>query len=185
MNIYTKLARESIASYLNNGKIIESLNNLPDDLIKNRTGVFVTLRTKHEQIPREKRTNTKENLRGCIGTIYPTKSNIAEEIISNTISAAFHDDRFPPLTKNELNNIVISVEILSEPEPIQGITSLNPKKYGVIVKSTKDNRIGLLLPNIDGIDSNEYQVALAKQKAAINPSEPVFLYRFETEKYQE
>ena len=185
MNIYTKLARESIENYLSDRKMIESPNNLPDDLIKNRAGVFVTLHKQHKRIPKEKLTETKEDLRGCIGTIYPTKKNIAEEIISNAISAAFRDDRFPPLTKNEFNNIVISIEILSEPEPVQGVSSLNPKKYGVIAKSAKDNRTGLLLPNIEGINSPEYQVALAKQKAAISPTEPVFLYRFETEKYLE
>lgn len=177
MNDYVKLARDTIKTYLNSHEIIKPDKNLSSDLLKNKAGVFVTLHKKNTK-PDE------EDLRGCIGTILPTKENIASEIIDNAISAATRDNRFEPVKKEELTNLEISVDILSEPEPIQGLSSLEPKKYGLIIKSD-DGRTGLLLPDIEGVDSPEYQIAICRQKAGINPNEPVYLYRFEVKRYKE
>jgi AmmeMemoRadiSam system protein A len=133
-------------------------------------GVFVTIHTR-----------STGDLRGCIGTIEPIESSLAEETIRNAIAAATRDPRFPPVRPDELDDLVIDVSVLYPPEPIESITQLNPKQYGVIVQ--RGGRRGLLLPDIPGIDDAKAQVALARQKAWIEPDEPVKMYRFRVEKY--
>jgi len=122
-------------------------------------------------------------LRGCIGTFEPTCPNVAQEIIQNAISAATRDWRFPPVQASELGDLEISVDVLSLPEPIESIAELDPKRYGVIVQS--GGRRGLLLPDLEGVDTAEYQVEVARRKARIGPREPVQLYRFEVKRYHE
>ncbi len=107
---------------------------------------------------------------------------MATEIINNAISAC-SDPRFLPVSKEEINNLDISVDVLSEPEPIESENLLNPKKYGVIVKA-KDGRTGLLLPDLEGVDDSAYQVAIARQKGGITPNESVYLYRFTVDRYK-
>lgn len=185
-NIYTNLARTTIEKYLSKGIIIDPPKDLPKEL-KGKAGVFVSL---HLENPRP----DQESLRGCIGTFLPTKINIAKEIIDNAISAASKDYRFSPITKNELDNLEISVDILDKPKlitnkPINQLTNklinqLDPKKYGVIVKSS-DERTGLLLPDIEGVDSALYQIAICRQKAGIGPNEPINIYRFEVKRHKE
>lgn len=177
MNPYTKLARETIEEFVKDKKIIEVPKNLPAALIKKRAGTFVSIHLKHHK-PDE------EDLRGCIGTILPTKENIAQEIIDNAVSACSKDYRFQPITKDELNNLNISVDVLGEPESIENSSSLDPKRYGVIVKS-ENGRTGLLLPNLPGINDPEYQIAIARQKAGISANESIYLYRFEVTRHQE
>jgi len=181
MNKYVSLAKKAVENYIKNGRKISS----PKNFDGKRAGVFVSIHKKSEAKAKSRTESMRGGeLRGCIGTIFPTKKNIAEEIIHNAIAAATRDDRFPPVVKNELSDLKYKVDILSEPETIQGLSSLNPKKYGVIAK-TEDGRTGLLLPDILGIDTPEIQVATACQKAGINPAkEKYFLYRFEVERYQ-
>lgn len=186
MNIYTNLARKTIEEFVKNGKVINLPKGLPDELLKKRAGVFVSIHRK-SRISTQK--ETEGELRGCIGTILPTKKNIAEEIIDNAISACSKDYRFSPITKDELDELNISVDVLNEPEPIPSdlrlaVSHLNPKKYGVIVKS-EDGRTGLLLPNLPGIDDPQYQIAIARQKASIQPNEAIYLYRFEVTRHKE
>lgn len=176
-DIYIKLARTAIEEFIKTGKIIPVPKNIPKELTKKRAGVFVSIHKKHH-LPGE------EDLRGCIGTILPTKASIAQEIIDNAICACSEDYRFAPISSDELDNLEISVDELSEPEPIEGLSNLDPKKYGVVVKSS-DGRTGLLLPDIEGIDSPEYQIGIARQKAGINPHEPVYLYQFTVERHKE
>ncbi len=171
MNACVDLAQKTIKDYLIDGRIFDA-DLAPETLRKNRAGCFVSLHLK----------DNKE-LRGCIGTILPTCKNLAGEIINNAISAC-RDPRFTPVTKEELDNLDISVDVLSDPEPISSVKSLEPKKYGVIVKA-KDGRTGLLLPDLEGIDDAAYQVAIAKQKAGILPDESVYLYRFTVERHKE
>lgn len=194
MNVYTKLARNTIEEYVKNNKIIKIPADLTDDLIKKRAGTFVSIHTKHGSTRKDGKTSldstrdqqidAEGELRGCIGTILATKKNIAQEIIDNAISACSRDYRFSPIVKDELDNLDISVDVLGEPESIEGISSLDPKKYGVIVKS-EDGRTGLLLPNLPGIDDPEYQIAIARQKAGILPNEPIYLYRFEVIRHKD
>jgi AmmeMemoRadiSam system protein A len=120
-------------------------------------------------------------LRGCIGTIEATRDNVAQEIIGNAIAAASRDPRFPPLRPEELGELEVKVDVLTPPEPISAPDELDPRRYGVIVQSGW--RRGLLLPDLEGVDTVEYQVAIARRKAGIGLDEPVQLYRFEVKRY--
>jgi len=180
-NQYVKLAKETIEKYIKEGIIIKTSKDLPVEMLENKAGVFVSIHLK-------KHKPDEEDLRGCIGTFLPTKNNIAEEIIDNSVSAATHDYRFSPIEPTELDNLEISVDILGAPIQIanskEQIARLNPKQYGVIVK-TKDGRTGLLLPDLEGVDSPELQISIACQKAGISPDEPIDLFRFEITRHKE
>ena len=116
------------------------------------------------------------------GPFKPTKPNVAEETIANAISSATRDPRFPPIAPSELNDLSYSVDVLSAPEPIDSQDQLDPKKYGVIVEA--GFRRGLLLPDLEGVDSVDYQIDVGRQKAGIAPDEPIKLYRFEVKRYK-
>lgn len=161
---YVKLARASLESYIKEGRQIGIPDGLPEEMRRNRAGAFVSI---HEH----------GALRGCIGTIAPVTDCVANEIIRNAISASTEDPRFSPIRANELPYLDISVDVLGEAEPIDSVAELDVKRYGVIV--TKGGRRGLLLPDLDGVDTPEQQVAIAKQKAGIAPHESVQLQRFE------
>ena len=167
-SIYVKLARGTIENYIKQGKIITPPLGLPEEMINQKAGVFVSLKK-------------KGNLRGCIGTFIPTQENIAQEIIKNAISAAVDDPRFSSVNVSELKDLSISVDVLSAPEEVKDISQLDPKKYGVIVSS--GYKKGLLLPDLEGVDTVEYQMDIAKRKAGIYPGEKVKLYRFEVKRY--
>ena len=169
-SVYVRLARETIENYVKQGKIITPPLSLPEEeeMINQKAGVFVSLKK-------------NGNLRGCIGTFMPVQENIAQEIIKNAISAAVDDPRFSPVTVSELGDLTISVDVLSPPEEISDIPELDPKKYGVIVSS--GYKKGLLLPDLEGVDTAEEQVDIARRKAGIYPDEKVKLYRFEVKRY--
>lgn len=170
MSDCVNLAKKTIEKYLSEGKVLDAIC-ASEDLKTKSAGCFVSLHLKNNN-----------ELRGCIGTILPVTNNLASEIINNAISAC-SDPRFLPVDKSEINNLDISVDILSEPEAIESIKSLEPKKYGVIVK-TKDGRTGLLLPDLEGVDDTTYQVAIAKNKAGILPNEDIYLYRFTVDRFE-
>jgi AmmeMemoRadiSam system protein A len=162
------LARRAIESYVRDGERIGPPDELPAEL-RRRAGAFVTIR-RHGQ------------LRGCIGTIQPTCSTLAEEVIQNAISAATRDYRFSPVTAGELKSLDVKVDVLSEPELVHSLEELDPKRYGLIVQSEIDPRKrGLLLPDLEGIDTVKDQVHWTRyHKAGItDPDEPVRMYRFE------
>lgn len=166
---YVKLARLSLETYIKTGTYAKLPDNLPDEMINNKAGVFVTIKKYGE-------------LRGCIGTISPVRENIAQEILQNAVSAAVEDPRFPPVREEELLDLVYSVDVLKEAEPISSMEELDVKKYGVIVSAGR--RRGLLLPNLEGIDTVEQQVSIAKKKAGIYKNEDVKLERFEVVRHQ-
>ncbi len=157
------LARKALEAYVEEGRRI-SPDSEPGSLPAEKAGVFVSLKKQGQ-------------LRGCIGTILPTTESIGSEIINNAISAGTADPRFNPVTPDELDDLVYSVDVLKPPEPIEDLSQLDVKRYGVIVRSGR--RSGLLLPNLEGIDTVEQQVAIARQKAGISPDEPIRLERFE------
>jgi AmmeMemoRadiSam system protein A len=138
-------------------------------MMEERAGVFVSLK-KHGQ------------LRGCIGTIGPTCPCIADEIIQNAISAGTKDPRFNPIKENELDDIVYSVDVLGKPEPVDDISQLDVIRYGVIV--SYGYKRGLLLPNLEGVDTVEQQIDIARQKAGIGRDEPYTLERFEVVRHK-
>ncbi|NLX62733.1 MAG: AmmeMemoRadiSam system protein A [Tissierellia bacterium] len=165
---YVKLARESLEHYVRYNRKMEVPEDLNEELLSTKAGAFVTIK-KHGI------------LRGCIGTIEATKKNLAEEIIENAISAGTRDPRFSPVTEEELSSLEYSVDVLKRPEPVSSMEELDPKKYGVIV--SKGFRKGLLLPNIEGVDSPEEQVEIALKKAGIMKFEKYKLERFEVERH--
>jgi AmmeMemoRadiSam system protein A len=144
------------------------LESIPEEF-KKRAGVFVSIK-KHG------------HLRGCIGTVEPYQENIAAEIMANALSAGLRDPRFHPVRQEELDDLEYSVDVLQPPEPVASIQELDPVKYGVIVRA--GSRSGLLLPNLEGINTAEEQVAIARQKAGIGPEEEVQLARFEVVRYE-
>ena len=128
--------------------------------------------------------NNDESLRGCIGTLEPREDNLWLEIISNAVSACSRDSRFLPMKENELSQIEVSVDVLSKPEKVDDINKLNPKKYGVIVTDGSYMR-GVLLPDIDGVDTVKEQIEIAKRKAGLSDMENEFLkiYSFTSTRY--
>lgn len=162
---YVRLARQTIEAYVGERKQISIPKDLPEEMYESRAGVFVSLKE-------------EGRLRGCIGTITPVQKNIAEEIIANAISASTKDPRFHPVQPDELDKLVYSVDVLGTPEAITSSDELDVKRYGVII--TKGRKRGLLLPNLDGVDTVEDQITIAKQKAGISTyDDDVQLERFE------
>ena len=168
MHELVSLAKKSIAAFLRNRKEISPPKELTPEMSV-KAGVFICLKK-------------KGNLRGCIGTFMPCTENVAQEIIKNAISAATQDPRFEPVTEDELDELDYSVDVLSPPEKVSDISELDPKKYGVIV--VHGARKGLLLPDLDGVDSVEEQLRIAKMKAWINPDEKVEIFRFMVSRYR-
>ena len=161
---WARLAQASVDSFVLHRQVLKAPEDLPEELLNRKAGAFVSI---HKQ----------GKLRGCIGTIAPTRANLAEEIIHNAVSAAVNDPRFDPIRPEELKWLEINVDVLSEPEDIRSEDELDVKRYGVIV--TRGQRRGLLLPDLDGVDTVRQQVAIARQKAGIRPEEKVSLQRFE------
>ena len=161
---YVRLARKTIEEYVRNKKKINLPEGLPEEMSGRAAGVFVSLKK-------------DGRLRGCIGTICAVQKSVAEEIIENAISASVRDSRFEPVEPEELDKLVISVDVLGDTEKIESPAQLDVKRYGVIV--TKGYKRGLLLPNLDGVDTVEEQIAIAKRKAGIGEPEQVELERFE------
>ncbi|MDP3387855.1 MAG: AmmeMemoRadiSam system protein A [Eubacteriales bacterium] len=161
---YVRLARKTLETYVTSNKRITPDENVQDKvLMTEKAGVFVSLKKNGE-------------LRGCIGTIEPTKNNIAEEIITNAISAGIYDPRFKPIDVDELDQLIYSVDILMKPEKIRTKDMLNPQEYGVIV--SKGHKKGLLLPNLEGVDTVDEQLRIALRKAGINSWEDYEMERF-------
>ena len=161
---WVKLARRSLETYVKTGQRLTSLpEDLPTEMTTQQAGAFVSL-------------HKNGQLRGCIGTIAPTCENLAWEIVQNAISACSRDPRFSPVRPNELDELEYSVDVLGAPEPVDSPAALDPKTYGVIVSC--GGRRGLLLPDLDGVDSVEAQLSIALQKGGIRENEPYKIERF-------
>ncbi|OGN92272.1 MAG: AMMECR1 domain-containing protein [Chloroflexi bacterium RBG_13_48_17] len=161
-----KLAKEAVEGYVRHGKLLRPTELTAE--MKGRAGVFVSIKKRGE-------------LRGCIGTFAPTRSNIAEEVVVNAISSATQDPRFLPVEPSELDDLEYSVDVLTEPEPVKSVAQLDPKKYGVIVECGFGR--GLLLPDLEGVDSVEEQIRICRAKAGISAEEPIRLYRFRVKRF--
>lgn len=161
---WVRLARLSLETCIRQGHALQTLpENLPAELTGQAAGVFVSL-------------HKDGRLRGCIGTIAPTEENVAKEILQNAVSAGTRDPRFPPVRADELDELEYSVDVLGQPEPVQSPAQLDPKQYGVIVSYGRKR--GLLLPDLDGVDTVEEQVEIARQKGGIRAEDPYTLQRF-------
>lgn len=164
--MYVKLAIDAIEAHVRRGEVLSPPSELPPGM-KARAGVFVSLKKAGK-------------LRGCIGTFLPVEEDVAHEVIANAIKAASADPRFPPVREEELPELTYSVDLLSEPAPCCE-EDLDAKRYGVIVESGW--RRGLLLPDLEGVETAEEQLEIARMKAGIEPKEPVTLYRFTVERH--
>lgn len=161
------LARHSLRHYLETGTLFAAEPDTAAQLSR-QAGVFVSLKKAGE-------------LRGCIGTFRAVQPTIADEIIHNAVAAGTQDPRFWPVELDELPQLSISVDILEQPERIGSKAELDPQKYGVIVRS--GGRTGLLLPMLEGVDTVEEQVEIARQKAGIQADEKLELFRFTVTRY--
>ncbi len=162
---YVRLARQTIETYVKTGKKIRVPDHIPQEMCSRRAGVFVSLKE-------------DGRLRGCIGTISPVRGSIAEEIIENAVSAATKDPRFHAVEPEELERLVYSVDVLGDTEKISSQKELDVKRYGVIV--SRGYRRGLLLPNLEGVDTVEEQIRIAREKAGIpEDAGDISLERFE------
>lgn len=161
---YVRLARKTIECYVRTGQVGRMPEDLPGEMQNSRAGVFVSIKK-------------GGRLRGCIGTIQAVQSSVAEEIIANAVSACSRDPRFRPVEPDELDLLSISVDVLGDTEKISSAKELDVRRYGVVV--TKGCKRGLLLPNLEGVDTVEEQIAIAKQKAGIRREEDAELERFE------
>jgi len=165
------LARQVIETFVTEGRIIAVPKDL-SPLLGAPAACFVSIKT------------LEGDLRGCIGTIEPTRSSLGEELIANAISAATRDPRFPPVQQQELIRLRYSVDVLSPPEPTTA-DELDPKVYGVIVEDEIGLHRGLLLPNLEGIETVSHQIEIASRKAGIPPGSKVKLFRFRAERFGE
>ncbi len=165
---YVRWAIKVIEAKIRDGVFLEpDPKTLPPELFQKKAGAFVTLHTLDGE------------LRGCIGTFLPTTEDLAHEIAQNAISAALEDPRFPPVSAEELDEIAVSVDVLSTPEEVKSEKALDPKKYGIIVESGW--RRGLLLPDLEGVNTVEEQIRIAMAKAGIKRYDKI--YRFTVERY--
>jgi len=181
------LVKLAVETFIKEDKVISPPKDLPGEFLKAKSGTFVTI-------------EKEGKLRGCIGTYLPTKENIAKEIISNAVAAATEDYRFGPIQKEELPLFSYTVYILSEPELVKDVSELDPKKYGIIVRTVPithhnktdvifnghlSSKSGLLLPDLEGINTPEQQIFIGCQKGGIDlTQEKIIIYRFTAEKHQ-
>jgi AmmeMemoRadiSam system protein A len=168
MHPLVNIAKDAIELYVREGKMLSVNDEQLSPDLRERAGVFVCLKT-------------NGNLRGCIGTFQPTEPTIAHETVRNAISAATCDPRFPIVRPEDLDRIEYTVDVLTAPEPVADMSALDVKRYGVIVQA--GGKRGLLLPDLEGVNTVKEQIAIAMQKAGIPQGTPVNLFRFEVKRY--
>lgn len=168
MHELVELAKQSVEKYVGSGEVLQAPESLSPEMT-GRAGVFVCIKKDGQ-------------LRGCIGTFVACCENVATEIIRNAVSAATQDPRFAPVNRDELPDLEYTVDVLSPPERVSGTEALDPKRYGLMVVSGRKR--GLLLPDLEGVDSVEEQIRITRMKAGINSDENIELFRFTVDRYR-
>lgn len=172
-NFLVLLAKKAVENYCEKKEKISPPPETPKEFLDKKAGVFVSIKKNGQ-------------LRGCVGTYLPVHENIAKETIENAILAGFFDDRFPSISKEELPFLSFTVYVLNQPELIDNINQLDPKKYGILIKSISSNKSALLLPDLEGVDSIEEQILITCQKGNIDlEKEKIIIYRFTAQKYED
>ena len=166
---YVKLAVQAAHHFLSEGKPLPCPSPIPDGMNR-QSGAFVSIKKKPNY-----------ELRGCIGTVVPNQDNLAKEIIQNSVNAAIRDPRFKPVTIEELDQLLFSVDVLTPLEPVDKPEQLNPRQYGLSIKH--EGRQGILLPDLEGIDTVQRQIDLCLKKGNIKKNAAYQMYRFEVERY--
>jgi AmmeMemoRadiSam system protein A len=165
---YISLAQESIYHYLNRHEKMSCPEPLSKDLTS-RSGAFVSIKKFHQ-------------LRGCIGTLEPCEPNLAMEIIENALKAALHDPRFSPITSGELQDLTYSIDVIQPLEKVSSTAELDPNRYGLVVRS--NGKQGVLLPDLEGVDSTEEQIQICRAKGKIADDAPIEMYRFQAKRFR-
>jgi len=183
-HLFVKIARETIQSYVIEqrapkfsfeGEVIW-INNEKFDLRLNSDGAI--LRAQHGVFVSIKKQGV---LRGCIGTIVPTQKNTLSEIVKNAISACSKDNRFDPIRREELDTLTISVDILSLLSHVNEPTTLSPAIQGVVV--TSKDKMGVLLPNLEGINTVDEQLRIASNKGGFTVDDIEEIRSFTVERF--
>ncbi|HPE56509.1 MAG TPA: AmmeMemoRadiSam system protein A [Bacteroidales bacterium] len=172
-SVYTDIALKALIHYLEFGDTRNLVfDNIPEELYQTQRACFVSLHLDDGE------------LRGCIGTIDPQEENLVKEITRNAVSAAINDSRFHALEPEELEDITISVDVLTKATEITALDELDPRIFGIVVTDGSFRR-GVLLPGLDGIDTAEKQIEIAKRKAGLNRTEleDLTIYRFTSNRY--
>lgn len=164
---YVKLAIDSVRFYLDHHQVLPCPGNLNGEL-KMRAGAFVSIKK-------------KKQLRGCIGTMMPKEENLAKEIIENAVKAACRDPRFDPVSQDEFQDLTFSVDILSPLEKVEDLSTLNPKQYGLMVKS--HSKQGVLLPDLDEVETVADQIRICRAKGKIRDDDPQEYFRFQVHRF--
>ncbi len=163
------LARQAIEAYVRDHTVIHP--PLPADGELRRAGTFVSL-----HLP-------DGSLRGCMGTTEPQAASLEEEVVDNAIMAASRDPRFYGVTPQELDSLDISVDVLGPAEEVRGLDQMDPKRYGMTIR-TLDGRRALLLPDLEGVETAEQQLRITCRKGSIDPDNDQYqMYRFEVERH--
>ena len=166
---FVQLARLALEEFVRTGRQPPLSAGLPTALTRETAGVFVSL-------------YRAGRLRGCIGTIAPATASVAQEIVRNAVLAGTRDPRFPAVGEAELPELTYSVDVLGPLEPVAGLQQLDPRRYGVVVRCGQ--RRGLLLPDLDGVDTVEKQIRIAREKGGIGREEGYTLARFEVVRHR-
>ncbi len=167
MHGLVELAKNSVEEFIRSKNVVSPPDPLPPEMAE-KAGVFVCLKKEGQ-------------LRGCIGTFEPCCDNVALETIRNSISAATQDPRFISVSEDELDSLSYSVDVLSTPEKVHDTRELDARTFGVIVVAGR--RRGLLLPDLDGVDTVEEQLRIARMKAGIAPHEDVEIFKFKVKRH--
>lgn len=166
---FVALAVRSVRHYLEHGALLPCPENLPGEF-KEPAAAFVSIKK-------------RKTLRGCIGTLQPVEPNLAMEIIRNAVHAASQDPRFPPVTLEELPGLSFSVDVLSPMEKVNDLSELNCKQYGLLLRSR--DKQGVLLPDLEGVDTVKEQLRICRKKAGLSENEPAEMYRFQVKRYRQ
>ncbi len=160
-----EVARDSIREAVSSepSRVAPNAPTLPEPWGDARA-VFVTLRRPNGE------------LRGCIGQLAPTHDDLISEVRHCAKGAATSDPRFPAVSPEEMDGLHIEVSVLDQPRRVASRGELDPHRYGVVVRSGQ--RRGVLLPNVEGVETVEQQLRIACDKAGIGPQDEFEVERF-------
>ncbi|MFH0923192.1 MAG: AmmeMemoRadiSam system protein A [Candidatus Falkowbacteria bacterium] len=148
------IARTSVENYIRSGRMPEF--NIGDERLNRREGAFVTL-------------HKKGKLRGCVGQIIPSGKALWQVVRDMAVAAAVEDNRFSPVSAEELGELKYEISVLSAPRKINNWQEIELGKHGVIIN--KGLQSGVFLPQVadeTGWSKEEFLAQLCCQKAGLS-----------------
>ena len=127
-----ELARETISNHLSGISLRNYEESALSPGVTQKAGTFVSLHKSNE-------------LRGCIGR-FSSEDALYKLIQQMSLSSAFRDYRFDPVSKGELTDIEIEISVLSPLKRIVSIEEFKPGKHGIYIK--KGEKSGTFLPQV-------------------------------------